>query len=141
MKSFCIWLIEAPACITKIALAHAFKKIKEGVLLIDVRDREEFETGHIRGYIKRKPRHAGVMSGGLINRSWFQYGRALEKGSRMVDAIAAYNNAAKLNSDAAYNNIYTKELTKKLSAEVMVWSLSVVSINVPTDWLKKESLH
>jgi phage shock protein E len=40
---------EARARITEISPADARKKIKEGVLLIDVRDREEFETGHIEG--------------------------------------------------------------------------------------------
>jgi rhodanese-related sulfurtransferase len=40
---------EARARITEITPAEARKKINEGVLLIDVRDREEFETGHIEG--------------------------------------------------------------------------------------------
>lgn len=38
-------------------------------------------------------------------RLWFQYGRALEKGNKLPDAISAYQEAAKLNSGAAYNNI------------------------------------
>ncbi len=38
-------------------------------------------------------------------RLWFQYGRALEKGNKLPDAIIAYQEAAKLNSGAAYNNI------------------------------------
>jgi len=40
-----------------------------------------------------------------VGRLWFQYGRALEKGNRLPDAIQAYQEAAKLNSGAAYNNI------------------------------------
>lgn len=40
-----------------------------------------------------------------LARSWFQYGRALEKGNRIADAITAYNKAAQLNSGAAYNNL------------------------------------
>ena len=38
-------------------------------------------------------------------RLWFQYGRALEKGNKLPDAISAYQEAGKLNSGAAYNNI------------------------------------
>jgi len=38
-------------------------------------------------------------------RLWFQYGRALEKANRLPDAITAYQEAAKLNSGAAYNNL------------------------------------
>jgi len=40
-----------------------------------------------------------------IARLWFQYGRALEKGNKLPDAIIAYQEAAKLNSGVAYNNI------------------------------------
>ena len=38
-------------------------------------------------------------------RLWFQYGRALEKGNRLPDAIYAYQEAAKLKSGAAHNNL------------------------------------
>lgn len=40
-----------------------------------------------------------------IARLWFQYGRALEKGNKLPDAIYAYQVAAKLKSGAAFNNI------------------------------------
>ena len=40
-----------------------------------------------------------------IARLWFQYGRALEKANKLPDAIAAYQEAAKLNSGVAYNNL------------------------------------
>ena len=40
-----------------------------------------------------------------VGRLWFQYGRALEKANKLPDAIQAYQEAAKLNSGAAYNNI------------------------------------
>jgi TPR repeat protein len=40
-----------------------------------------------------------------VGRLWFQYGRALEKANRIPDAITAYQEAAKLNSGAANNNI------------------------------------
>lgn len=40
-----------------------------------------------------------------VARLWFQYGRALEKGNRLPDAIYAYQAAAKLKSGAANNNI------------------------------------
>ena len=38
-------------------------------------------------------------------RLWFQYGRALEKANRLPDAIYAYQEAVKLKSGAAHNNI------------------------------------
>lgn len=38
-------------------------------------------------------------------RLWFQYGRALEKANKLPDAIVAYQEAAKLGSGAAHNNI------------------------------------
>jgi hypothetical protein len=38
-------------------------------------------------------------------RLWFQYGRALEKANKLPDAIIAYQEAAKLGSGAAHNNI------------------------------------
>jgi len=38
-------------------------------------------------------------------RLWFQYGRALEKAKKLPDAIIAYQEAAKLGSGAAYNNL------------------------------------
>jgi hypothetical protein len=38
-------------------------------------------------------------------RLWFQYGRALEKGNRLPDAIVAYQEAGKLNHAAALNNL------------------------------------
>jgi tetratricopeptide (TPR) repeat protein len=40
-----------------------------------------------------------------VGRLWFQYGRALEKSNRLPDAIAAYQEAIKLNSGVANNNI------------------------------------
>ena len=40
-----------------------------------------------------------------VARLWFQYGRALEKANRLPDAIYAYQEAAKLKSGAAHNNI------------------------------------
>ena len=40
-----------------------------------------------------------------LARLWFQYGRALEKGNRLPDAIYAYQEAAKLKSGAAHNNL------------------------------------
>ena len=40
-----------------------------------------------------------------VSRLWFQYGRALEKANKLPDAIIAYQEAAKLGSGAAYNNI------------------------------------
>jgi len=40
-----------------------------------------------------------------VGRLWFQYGRALEKSNRLPDAITAYQEAVKLNSGAANNNI------------------------------------
>ena len=38
-------------------------------------------------------------------RLWFQYGRALEKANRLPDAIYAYQEAVKLKSGAAHNNL------------------------------------
>ena len=38
-------------------------------------------------------------------RLWFQYGRALEKENKLPDAIIAYQEAAKLGSGAAHNNM------------------------------------
>jgi hypothetical protein len=38
-------------------------------------------------------------------RLWFQYGRALEKANKLPDAIIAYQEAAKLGSGAAHNNM------------------------------------
>jgi len=40
-----------------------------------------------------------------LARLWFQYGRALEKANRLPDAIQAYQEAAKLKSGVAHNNI------------------------------------
>ncbi len=40
-----------------------------------------------------------------VGRLWFQYGRALEKANRLPDAIVAYQEAVKLNSGVANNNI------------------------------------
>jgi tetratricopeptide (TPR) repeat protein len=40
-----------------------------------------------------------------VGRLWFQYGRALEKANKLPDAIVAYQEAIKLNSGAANNNI------------------------------------
>jgi tetratricopeptide (TPR) repeat protein len=40
-----------------------------------------------------------------LARVWFQYGRALEKANQLPDAIAAYQEAARLKSGAALNNI------------------------------------
>ena len=38
-------------------------------------------------------------------RLWFQYGRSLEKAKKLPDSIIAYQEAAKLGSGAAYNNL------------------------------------
>jgi TPR repeat protein len=38
-------------------------------------------------------------------RLWFQYGRALEKGNKVADAIIAYQEAIKFNHAAAFNNM------------------------------------
>lgn len=38
-------------------------------------------------------------------RLWFQYGRALEKGNKIADAIIAYQEAIEFNHAAAYNNM------------------------------------
>ena len=43
---------EARTRITEISPAEARKKKKEGVIIIDVREKEEFETGHIDGALK-----------------------------------------------------------------------------------------
>lgn len=40
-----------------------------------------------------------------LARVWFQYGRALEKANRLPDAITAYQEAARLKSGVAFNNI------------------------------------
>ena len=40
-----------------------------------------------------------------VGRLWFQYGRALEKANKLPDEISAYQEAAKLNSGVAYNNL------------------------------------
>ncbi len=40
-----------------------------------------------------------------VSRLWFQYGRALEKGNKVADAIIAYQEAIKFNHAAALNNI------------------------------------
>jgi hypothetical protein len=40
-----------------------------------------------------------------VSRLWFQYGRALEKGNKIADAIIAYQEAIKFNHAAALNNI------------------------------------
>ncbi len=46
-----------------------------------------------------------IEENGQLARVWFQYGRALEKANRLPDAIYAYQEAAKLKSGAAHNNI------------------------------------
>lgn len=48
---------------------------------------------------------AAIAENPKVARLWFQYGRALEKANKLPDAIAAYLEAAKLNSGSAYNNI------------------------------------
>jgi TPR repeat protein len=41
----------------------------------------------------------------LIGRLWFQYGRALEKGGDLSEAIRAYQKASELSHAAAFNNL------------------------------------
>ena len=53
-------------------------------------------------------------------RLWFQYGRALEKGNLLPDAVIAYQRAGNLNHAAALNNLGSCIVTEKAFREILV---------------------